>query len=317
MSVAPFAYESDGGVLVCGDGPELFAYSGEDDSPMWKQFCEGLLVGVGVAKGTVCSLDDGGGFNTWKEKTGEKVLSVALGSPAIALQVSDQGTAVALLSTGVAHIQENGEFSTIPFQGGTALACSGDASRVVVGMGSGDLALFDLASGTQLSTAQVGAPVADIAWSPRGYWMVAAGTQLHMVAWDLAMLDPEAEEGTPPPDPLQGTIEVPGTPHRVAVNVDGAVVACDDGAQKVLVFELHEKRCGTTIEYTRDIGDLDFGPDTSLGIGLEYADANRVDVVGGQMTRTAQGLGRGSEPWFPRINADSHIMRGAIAAMRA
>jgi hypothetical protein len=314
---APFAYESDGGVLVCGDGPELFAYSGEDDSPMWKQFCEGLLVGVGVAQGSVYSLDDGGGFNTWNEKTGEKLLTVALGSPAIAMQVSDQGTAAALLTSGVAHIQQDGQFFTIPFQGGTALALTGDASRVVVGTGSGDLVLLDLASGVQLSTAKVGAAVVDIAWSPRGYWMVAAGPRLHMVAWDLAMLDPEAEPGTPLPDPLQGTLDLSAPPRSVAVNADGVVVACDNGAQTVLVYELHEKRCGTTIEYTRDIGQLDFGPDTSLGIGLEYADANRVDVVSGQTTRTAQGLGRGSEPWFPRVKADSHIMRGAIAALRA
>jgi len=187
----------------------------------------------------------------------------------------------------------------------------------VVGTGSGDLALFDLASGTQLFATRVGAPVANITWSPRGYWMVAAGSQLHMVAWDLGMPDPEAPEGTPPPNPHLGTIDVPGNPHDVAVNADGVVVACDDGAQKVLVYELHEKRCGTTIEYTRDVGQLAFGPDTSLGIGLEYADANRVDVVAGHLTRTAPGLGRGSEPWFPRVKADSHIMRGAIAAMRA
>ena len=47
--VAPYAYESQGRVTVCGDGPELFVYSGANDAPMWKQFCDGILVGVGAA----------------------------------------------------------------------------------------------------------------------------------------------------------------------------------------------------------------------------------------------------------------------------
>lgn len=312
--VAPYDYAPGGEFYAAGDGPELFAYAGEDDSPLWKQFCEGILVGVGVTATEVYSLDDAGRLDIWNGRSGQKRLNVNLGAPCSRLTVSMMGTALAITARGVAHIQPDGQFSVIQIQGATAAAFSADATRACVGTSAGVLVLYDLASGAQLASTNVGDPVADLAFSPRGVWVAAAGKKLVLA---MAELHVPVEEGQPAKSPILGAVDVAGTPTRVTVNVDGTLAACDDGAQTVLVYELKDYHVGATIVYARDIGDIQFGPDAWLGIGLEYADCNRVDVITGKSERSKPGLGRGTDTWYPRVKADNVLMRGAMASMRA
>jgi len=314
-TVAPFAYAADGEVYVCGDGPELFCYAGFDDTPRWKQFCDGMVVGVGASIEGVHSLDDQGGYALWDAQSGENRLKVAVGAPGIFLAVAPTGDALVLTDRGVTRISSDGTTWPISFSGATVAAWTPDGQRAVFGTPQGELVLFDMQAGVRVGAAVLGGPVVDVDWSGQGEWVVVVGNQVVFVAGEVVLTPPE--EGEPPPSPIRHTMQVQGTPTHVAANVDGVLVACDDGANTVSVYETNTYSSGGTIAYQRPVGDLDFGPGTMLGIGLEYADANRVEVLSGQTERTKPGLGKGNAPWFPRVQLDQYVLRGAVATKRA
>ncbi len=315
MSVlAPFAYSADGEFYVCGDGPELYCY-GSDDKPRWKQFLDGILAGVGASYGTVHALDDQGGYTLWDPITGQSRGKVDLGASCHRLEVTENGVAVVLTDRGAMIVGKDGQARPLSAPPATAAAFSMDGQRVALGTASGDLLLFDVATGSQIAGTQLGAAIADISRCGSSEWVVAAGKQLVFVAASV-QLQP-AQEGMPAPSPIRKQVPIEGTPTRVAANPDGVLVACDDGGQTVLVYETHQYRLGGTVVYQRELGDLMFGPATSLGIGLEYADANRVEVLSGATARSLPGLGKGSTPWFPRVKFDQYILRGAVATKRA
>jgi hypothetical protein len=313
--VAPFAYAADGEVYACGDGPELFCYSGSDDTPLWKQFCDGLLVGVGASTEGVHSLDDHGNYALWDARSGDNRVKTALGGTGLHLAVCPTGDALALTDRGATRIGPDGTTWPLSMGGATVAAWTPDGQRAVFGTPQGELVLFDMQAGTKVGLVALGAPVVDVGWSGQGEWVVLAGNQLIFVAADVVL--PPPSEGAAPPSPVRRTVPVQGTPGHVTANVDGVLVACDDGANNVLIYETNQYKCGGTIAYQRPLGDLDFGPGTLLGVGLEYADANRIEVLSGQTERSKPGLGKGNAPWFPRVQLDQYVLRGAVATKRA
>lgn len=312
--VVPYAYAADGQYYALGDGPELFTYSGGEDNALWKQFCNGMLVGLGISPGSVHSLEDTGGYGVWHARTGDSILAVELGVACSALAVAPNGTAAVVTERGAALVGADGSVRPISVANASAVAFSGDGSRLVVGTSSGEIVLVDPNGGGVLAGTALGAPVADISWCGRE-WVVAAGNRLWFVAADVQLAPPAPNQ--PAPSAVTRVVDVAGTPRSVTANSDGVLVACDDGQNNVLLYETHQYRLAGTVKFNRTLGDLQFGPATSLGIGLEYADANRLDVLAGTLTRSKAGLGKGNTPWYPRIELDQFILRGSVATKRA
>lgn len=313
MSVlAPFAYDAAGSVYVCGDGPEVFVYSGANDAPMWKQLCDGILVGVGVVGQSVYTLDTDGRIDQWRSFDGNRQGVMTLECECRALAVHKTGNHVVVGVDQVLFPSTRGH-RTAQLPSPVAAAIDSLGARTAVGTSQGYLYLLDIASGSQVAAIDVGAPIAAVAWSPKGRWIVAAGRRVLVISGDLAPAVPlDGGEKSP----ILKAVEQPGTVRYVAASFDGALVACDDGGMRVIVYETHTWRQGASVEYQRDLGGLMFGPGSTLGIGLEFADANRLDVMTGSIKRTQPGLGRGGENWFQRIQVDQVGLRGAVAAAR-
>jgi len=312
--VVPYAYAADGQYYACGDGPELFTYSGGEDNALWKQFCNGMLVGLGMSPGAVHSLDDRGGYSVWDARSGESMLAADLGVECKVLAVSPTGMAAAATARGAILIGNDGSAHPIAVANATAVAFSGDGSRLAVGTASGELVLVDPSTAGVVAGTSLGVPVADISWCGRD-WVVAAGNRLWFVAAEVQPMPAGPNQAAP--SAVKKVVDVPGTPRSVAANSDGVIVVCDDGQNNILVYETHQYRLGGTIKFNRVLGDLQFGPATSLGIGLEFADGNRLDVLAGTLSRSKAGLGKGNTPWYPRVELDQFILRGSVAAKRA
>lgn len=302
-ALAPFSWDASGHLLVGADGPELIAYSGLDGKPVWKQFCDGILVGVAVRGPQVHAVDTDGTLTTWRASDGEKLGEVRLGLQARGLEVAPGGLRLVIGQDGVVLVGEMGDARRIQVPGVTSAAFGQGAMHAVAGTEAGRVVLLDVVAGAPVAEAPVGAPVTDVAWSSDGRWAVAAGREILLLGQELGE------------NAVLKRIAVEAPVRHVAVSSDATVIAADDG-EVVRIFEAWEGRQAGTVTYTREIGELAFGPQNMLGIGLEYADVDMVDVMSGKTRQTQAGLGRAREPWFPRVKVDAHLLRGATTSKR-
>ncbi len=304
MTLAPFSFDRSGHLLAAGDGPELIVYDGKDLAPLWKDFCDGILVGVALVGGEVHAVDTDGVLTTWLAAAGERRGELRLDTPATGLRVAEGGQRLVLLETGIAVADAMGGVRRIPVPGATCAAFGPGAARALVGTTRGEGVLLDLETGETLGATSLGGAVADVAWSPDGRWAVAVGQEVLFLHPEL---DPEAA--------VLLRIGAEAPLRHLALNAEGSVLAVDDG-ERVTLFETWKGRAGGGIAYTREIGGIAFGPGNLLAVGLEYADADVVDVMSGKLRQTRSGLGRTREPWFPKVKVDGHVLRGAAMQKR-
>ena len=90
-----------GGVVAIADGPEILVYQAGDGSPLWKQFCDGVLVGVAVVGPRVVTLDSEGNLTFWRLQDGQSEDSGTMSPGATQLLVSPEGAVGAVTPDGL------------------------------------------------------------------------------------------------------------------------------------------------------------------------------------------------------------------------
>lgn len=303
--LAPFCYDDRGRAYFAADGPELYAYSGVDDSPLWKDFAQGILVGLAISGDQVFGVDTDGRLVQWRLFDGAVARVTEHGVSCRAIATDPHGACALLTDYGVRVVAANGSYVDVNVPEASCVGRDASGGRVLVGTLQGSVLWVDPSSGQVLGQLHVGGPVRSIAWSSQGTWVVGAGSTLCSVSADGL----EAS--------VTGIVPVGGGIRDVSVSADGWLYAVIVDDTSVALFAVVGGEQLARVEYTRNVGQIAFGPDTWLGIALEYADTNRVELGTGRLTRNSPGLGRSSDPWRTDLKMDAARVRGALARSRA
>jgi WD40 repeat protein len=300
--IPPFGYGYDGALLVTSDGPELLVCAGPDEGPMWRRTLDATVVGVGVTDGAVVAVDAGGTLVVCDRDSGEVKSTLALERLATGLAAAPSGIVAVLgaSSVNVVHAAGTGARREIDVADAATLALDAAGKRVAVGSADGTVRVFDAGSGKERGSSKVPAPAKGIAWSPRGYWIVASGSGLCRVSADGS--------------DTRGLVNTEDLVlSSVAVSEDGSIVAVRVGDQKVGLFDLLDFKFQGVIQYPeRTVGQVSFGPGSWLGVGLDLGDGNKVDLLTGAVHRTDPHEGRVRNRWVliadPKTDAIAKVM---------
>ena len=288
-----------GGVVAVADGPELLLYQSADGAPIWKQFCDGILVGVAIFGQRVVALDTEGQVTFWRLLDGQQEDSAALGAAAVQLAASPAGPVAAVTANGLAVL--GGAPLSMPQV--SAAAYGPGATSLGVGFRTGGFSALDPSTGAAWGSVDLGAPVTGVVWSEQGYWIVTAGNNLAVISGNGAS--------------VVASLSAPGPLSALACSGNGLLAAARCGATQVACFELHGHRFIGTVDLKREIIGVDFGPAVMLAIGVDDGDASLVDLFTGKVSRTEPHPGRGRNTWAVKVGVDQAAVRGAAALSKA
>lgn len=299
---APFALAADGGTIAAGDGPELLVWRG-DGVPAWKQFTDGILVGLAVTDGEVVAIDADGRLTRWRRTDGDPLGTIDTGCRPLDLKWIAGGTVGVLTPDGVVVLVPGQAPRVVSAPGATAFAFGPGGASVGIGSGSGTFTAIELASGAPWGSLQLPAAVGGIAWSALGTWVIGADRMLYRVRGDGTAIEAAI---TGADNPIDGLV----------CSVDGLVCAAQT-SDRVELYELHANKPIGEYLLRRRIGGLSFGPGFTLGIGLDDGDGNVVELASGASLRTEPHPGRARNTWRLENKVDVGAVRGAIARRQA
>lgn len=301
----PFYYAREGELLAGVDGSDIVVYDGQDEQPLWLQRASMPIVGLGMSGELVVSIDESGFVQRWRGRDGVLVSSLELIPEAeeglCAFDHSETGVCVAGRGDGV-FIEHRRGVRYFAIDGVRDLAFRDDGLAFAVGLSSGEVRLVDL-MGHVYSATHFDDPIDSLCWSPRGAWLVSTGrsiyawdgvTQRHCFSWDSR-----------------------GKLRALTSSLRGGLFAFRAGSELVLIVDYDSGRSVGDVEYFgRRVGWLNFGPRLWLGIGLDRADGNRVDIATAAVHRTEPHRKKSHRTWTlaPRVDCDRAIAAEGISA---
>jgi hypothetical protein len=298
-----FEYPSSGKLFICVDGPEVLVYSGNDDGPLWKAFCEERVVGVGVTREEVYLLDDTGRLIKKRLINGELLDEDSLDFRPTGLLISEDET-MAVVGEERLFVRASGaEPMAVGISGVSAARFGPTGGSIGLGTKTGEFHAVDTTTGDAWGRVDLGEAVTGVAWSAQQVWLVTAGSCLFTVSGDGGQ--------------ILETMAVDGQIGGLTCSTDGAIVALLIDSTVVSVYEWLNKSLAGRITLDRGVQSLAFGPSSWLGLALDDGDANRVDLFTGQMTRTQAHEGRGQNAWPINVDVNSALLRGASTSLRA
>lgn len=302
-ALAPFAYPASGNVMVLGDGPELLVYSGANDQGIWKLMADDIIMGVGVSGDTVLSIDGAGVIASYRAIDGVENYRFETGVSPMSMEVSPDGVVCVVTASSMVLVSAGVEPVTVPWSSPRQVAWGPGSASLGVGGADGTFAAVDPVSHGAWGSVNLGAPVTGVVWVATGVWAVAHGQQISLVKGD----------GTE----VLRTLALAAPVGGVAVSLDGAVLAAVVGDNRVAVYELQSDGFAGEVSYQRPVAAVRFGPGHWLAIAFDQGDANRLDVVGGTMTRTQAHPGRAQNAWPMNASVSHSKLRGAVANVAA
>jgi len=286
-------------LVAIADGPELLVYQASDGAPVWKQFCDGVLVGVAVVGQRVVTLDTEGAITWWAIADGRQEDTYGFGGSVSQLVAAADGVCGAVTPNGLS--MTHGGTLSIPQV--SAASFGPDSASIGVGTSSGSFSAIDPTTGSAWGTVELGAAVTGVAWSAQGTWVVAAANRIAVVSGDGT----EVIASIAGPDSLRG----------LSISENGLLAASVCGSQQIACFELHGHRAIGTIDLKRDIEGVAFGTAAMVAIAIDDGDVSFVDMYNGKIGRTEPHPGRGRNTWAVKVGIDQAAVRGAVALNKA
>lgn len=310
MSIlAPFHLDANGIMAVCGDGPELLVFSG-DNKPAFKAFCNGILVGVGVADDRVIAADSDGAMTWWRTFDGEVLETCQAMGSLKGMEVHPSGKCAVWTDHDVQLFHRGNQVGSTSTRGPTAVAFDDSGAGMAIGNAKGELlVLVPEAEGVAAPLvlfpgAPNALPVNSVAWSRVGHWVVCVGGALVLVdRLGTAVIGELAR------------VNEPGS--HVTVSADGVLVAVVYSDRRVDVYDMTSRRKVGDVVFRRDVCGLQFGPGALLGVGLDDGDFNRIDLLSGAASRSEPHHGRARNNWNFESSMDYSAIRGAVVSNRA
>lgn len=297
---APFAVSPDGLQFVAADGPELLAWR-SDGAPTWKIFADGILVGLAVTAAEVVTVDDQRRVRRFRRTDGELLSDDPVPHAARDLGAAADGRVWIVTPDGPLLDTPLG-WRLVPMPGCSA-AARGPGEAVGVGQQDGTFTALDAQSGAPWGSVRLEGPVAAVAWSAVGVWVVAAGRTLYRVSGDGKT--------------VQATISGADHPIESLAVADNGVIVAARAGDRVEIWELHKNRPIGEFLLRRPIGGVAFGPGLLLAIGLDDGDGNWIELATGATFRTEPHPGRSRSTWRLENKLDLGAVRGAIALQQA
>lgn len=298
-TLAPFDYAPNGEVIVCADGDELLVYDGESEAPRWRKSLGSPLVGVLAVPPYVAALDESGTFRWYLAEDGSPVVDPSnntlvsersVGASAWAIANAQWTNLAAVLTDeGVVLLPWGGQLRPLELEGRpTCVGVDVTGANVAVGASDGRLTVFDGELAVATWSSELGSPVQSVTWCSRGHWVAAAGPTI----FSVEELGNRAERW----------ISVGGTPESLTCSTDGQLLAWRAGAHAVQVLHCGSRKVLARVTYDREvIGQISFGPERWLGIGLAGGNANKINVVTQDVRRTETHPGRPPRSWVPGV----------------
>jgi hypothetical protein len=301
VSGEPFAVAPDGLQFAAGDGPELLTWR-NDGAPTWKVFGEGILVGVVFTLSEVVTLDADGRLSRFRRSDGDLVSTTQIRQRALALGVSPDATRVLVVTPDGPLVDSPQGLRLVPSPG-TSAAGFGPGEAIGIGHQDGTFTAMEIQSGAAWGSVKADGPVAGVAWSTLGCWVLGVGRLLQRVSGDGKNIEAR----------IQGA---EFAMDLVAVSANGVIAAARAG-DRVELYELHKNRPVGEFLLRRPIGGIGFGPGLMLAIGLDDGDGNWIELATGATFRTEPHPGHGRSTWRLENKCDLGMIRGAIAFQQA
>ena len=287
------------GLIAIADGPELLVYQEGDGAPVWKQFCDGILIGIAITGQRLITLDSEGQVTWWRLMDGQREDTADMGTGVSQLVVSPDGAVAAVTPNGIQVA--GGPALSLPQVSAAAYGPNGGS--IGVGTHTGTFSAIDPTSGAAWGSVELGAAISGVGWSAQGNWVVAAANRIAVVSGDGAE--------------VLASIAAPDAVRQVAVSENGLLVASICGTMQVAAFELHGNRAIGTVDLKREIEGVGFGSAAMLAIGVDDGDVSLIDLFTGKVGRTEPHPGRGRNTWAVHVNIDRAAVRGAVALNKA
>lgn len=303
-----FTYDRSGNVLAIGDGDEILAHSGADESPLWRATARTTLVALGATPDTIFAVDAEGRLARWGARDGQPGATLELGGTPKALAVSENGTCAAVLEAAVVLVKSGVVADTLPVPGALSAAFSDDGKKLAVGAADKIVRVFSLGEGAAaeagakpLGQVDVGEPVRSLAWNAGGFWLAAGGDRVLRVEADGSASS-------------QVTRASGMTPDSLACSPDGSLFAVRLDPSTVVALAYPSRDTGATIQYIdKHAVGVAFGPPPFLGIGVTGGDGNKVNLTTEAVHRTDTHPGRTHNRWMLSVSIDTKSLPKAYA----
>lgn len=302
QDVYSFALSADGQQLAVGDGPELLVYR-YDGEPVYKQFCDGILVGVGFCGPHLATADSEGRVLFLRALDGHRVEEIQLEGNPLGVFTSPDGALGVITVNGPVLVESNGQVVPYPLQDLAVAAFGPDRTSLGLGTHTGYFVAMDGMSGAAWGQIELGEPVRAVSWNHQGFWMVLVGRV-------LLRIDGGATT-------ILGRDDLDGEPIGLAVSSDGALAALLHPGGRVELRELNTHTSVGEIVFRREVHGVDFGRSAQLGFGLDDGDASLVDLITRNTLRTEPHPGRGRNNWNVDLDYDAARVRAAVTLLRS
>ncbi len=283
----PFAYDADGALLVCGDGPEVIGYHGETEAPLFRFVHDAPVLSLQVGGGAVWLLDASARL-LWLSLDGALLGQVQLEPGARALAPVRNGRSLALYDALAVVLTRDGPGGRVLHPRLSAAALDASGSAVLVGDLDGKLARYQL-DGTRVTSLALGGPIASVATAP-GCFFAATGARVvrgdEQLKWAETFVTVSGEQV-----------------EQLATQDSKRLVAARMKGNKVMVLSAAREVLASGSWLDKQVGELSFGPLPWFGVGLDGGDGNKVNLITGMIHRTDTHPERTHHRWMLSFGA--------------
>ncbi|MFT3840044.1 MAG: hypothetical protein QM723_23860 [Myxococcaceae bacterium] len=285
-----FAYDPAGTLLVSGDGPEIIGYHGDTEAPLFRFVNDAKVLSLQIANGVVWALDEKNRL-LWLTSEGVLLGQAELPSGARSLSPVRNARATVVVDGGAVVLDRDGKQSRLHHPNATAAALDVSGSNVLVGDGSGTLALYknDGIKVTSLTLPQ-GVSISTVATAP-GCWFAACGAKVYRgddsLKWSEIFVTITGEEV-----------------EALATEDSKRLVAARMKGNKAIVLAAGRQKLASGRWLDKDVGQMGFGPLPWFGVGLSGGDGNKVNLITGAIHRTDTHPEREHHRWMLSFGAE-------------
>jgi hypothetical protein len=279
--------------LTTTDAHEVFVCDGGDEHTVHVIALDAAVAGVRNTPSMILALDVRGMLYGLDPSSGQRAFTRSVGSEGLGLASTEAGRWAAVHAGGVSWGEGAQLRGVLPIAGARFAAFDGSGRGLAVVTADGSLCTVAL-GGSPGPLQTLGHAATGLAHSRLGWWLVSTMRGIFRI--------PEA--GGEPELYLEWGGDAP--PVGVACSHNGRVCAFTTEGKVVVLFGVErDANLGAIAYHDREPGELEFGPQAWLGIGIGLGDGNKIDLLGSGAHRTDPPPDRPRNRWMLQLGFDA------------